>query len=88
MKNKIGYCNKSLESSFSRLNNVVTDIRSKNQTRFDFPIIDPKEFVYMGINMGTGKEQIGSNRFGINSRQEAKYTKPNIYQEKIKNINV
>jgi len=88
IKNKTGYCNKSLEPSFTRLNNVVNDTKSMTQTRFDFPIIDPKEFVYDGINMGYGKQQIGSNRFGINSRQEAKYTNPQVYQEKIKNINV
>jgi len=88
MKNKIGYCNQLLEPSFTRLNSVVSDVKSMRQSRFDFPIIDPKEYVYNGINMGYGKEQMGSNRFGINSRQEAKHTNPTEYQEKIKNINV
>jgi hypothetical protein len=86
--NTTTFCSRTLEPSFSRLNNVVSDVKSMAQTRFDYPIIDPKEYVYMGFNMGTGKEQLGSNRFGINSRLEAKNTNPTVYQNKIKNINV
>jgi hypothetical protein len=57
-------CNKQLDPQFSRLELPVTSYKSKTQTRFGFPIINPSEFVYYG----TVPEQYNNNRFGINSR--------------------
>ena len=67
-KNVSDTCNRQLESTNTRLEMPVTNIKMMAQSRYDFPIIDPRAFVYMGLTA----EQSGSNRFGINSRLQAK----------------
>lgn len=78
-KNVSETCNRQLESSNTRLEVPVTDVKMMTQSRYDFPIIDPRAFVYMGIT----SEQSGSNRFGINSRLQAKDMSQAAYYSKI-----
>lgn len=62
-------CNKIEDTNYTRYDNPVSNIRSVYINRYDFPIINPKEFVYYGI---TGTDQINNNRFGIDSQLAAK----------------
>lgn len=80
--NNSNVCNRQLESSNSRLDSAVSDVKTFTQSRYDFPIIDPRSYVFMGIN----DEQSGSNRFGINTRLQAKDTLPNDYYSKLNNF--
>lgn len=61
-------CSRNLEPNYSRLEYTTSTFKEKPQTRIEFPIIDPREFVYNGIN----SEQSGNNRFGVNTRLQAK----------------
>jgi hypothetical protein len=54
------------------------------QTRFDYPIRDPRSFVYYGFG-APGSDQVGSNRFGINTRLQAKDMTPADYAAKLAN---
>lgn len=72
-------CNRQLESTNSRLDSAVSDVKMMVQTRYDYPIVDPRAYVYNGIN----DEQSGSNRFGVNSRLQAKDMTPSAYYNKI-----
>jgi hypothetical protein len=76
-KNKnlsIRECNNFLNPQYTRLEQNVLDNRSIFINRFDHPIIDPKSTVYYGV---PSTEQVGNNRFGVNTRLQAKdnYTK-------------
>lgn len=62
-------CNKIEDINYTRLDNPANNLRSVYINRYDFPIIDPTEFVYYGI---TGTSQINNNRFGENSQLTAK----------------
>jgi len=77
---KINYelCGKEQDTLYSRLDIPVNNYRSiyiPNQ--YSFPIIDPREFVYFGAK---NTEQIGNERFGINTQLRAKdqVLKPNM----------
>ena len=72
-------CNRNLESSFSRLEHPVIDVKSMTTSRFDFPIEDPRGQVFYGMT----DEQSGDSRFGINSRLDARDMDPVDYYKKI-----
>lgn len=72
-------CNRGLESSFSRLENPVINVKSMNTSRFDFPIEDPRGQVFYGMT----EEQQGDMRFGVNSRLDARDMDPAEYYKKI-----
>jgi len=76
-------CSKSLELENTRLDKSVSEVKMLTQTRFDFPIRDPRSNVYYGFSMDS--DQIGSNRYGVNSRQQAKQMSPIDYSNKINN---
>jgi hypothetical protein len=61
-------CNKELESNYTRLEIPTYIYKERPQTRIEFPIIDPRLYVYEGIT----DEQYGNNRFGVNTRLQAK----------------
>jgi hypothetical protein len=87
LKNKQGICSRNLEPVNTRLEASVLDVKMLPQTRFDFPIRDPRVFVYYGFNSDKpGSEQVGSNRFGINTRLQAKDMSPNLYHKKLYNV--
>ncbi len=69
--NKVKYseCSKKNDTIYSRLDMPVSDLRSVYINRYDFPIIDPREFTYYGIPK---TEQMGNERFGINTQLRAK----------------
>jgi hypothetical protein len=71
-------CNNNQDTSYSRLNIPVNEFRSIYINRFDFPIIDPKEFVYYGME---NTEQINNQRWGVNTQLQAKdkISKPNMF---------
>lgn len=62
-------CSTFLDEIYSRLDKPVLDSRSKNFNRYEFPIINPSYTTYYGIS---NTEQINNNRFGVNSRLQAK----------------
>ena len=68
---KINYseCNKNQDTIYSRLDIPVNNYRSAYINRFDFPIINPNEFVYYGTQ---NTEQVNSQRFGVNTQLQAK----------------
>ena len=82
-----GVCSRNLESNNSRLESSVLDIKMAPQTRFDFPIRDPRSFVYFGFE-SANSEQVGSNRSGINTRLQAKDMTPADYYAKLSNTKI
>ena len=68
-KVKYSECDKKNDYTYSRLDIPVNNFRSIYINRYDFPIIDPKEFTYYGIS---NTDQIGNERFGINTQLRAK----------------
>jgi len=68
---KINYtnCGKSQDYTYSRLDAPVNELRSVEIKRWEFPIIDPKEWVYNGYDK---TEQTGNQRFGVNTQIAAK----------------
>jgi hypothetical protein len=68
---KISYsdCETNQDIIYSRLNQPVNDFRSVYINRYDYPIIDPKEFVYYG---SSNTEQIDNQRWGVNTQLQAK----------------
>lgn len=66
---KYSNCNNKQNYNYTRLNNPVHELRSVEINRFEFPIIDPIEFTYYGT---VGSDQIGNERFGINTQLRAK----------------
>jgi len=63
-------CTSEQDTLYSRLDIPVNNYRSIYINRYDFPIIDPKEFVYYGYEKSN--EQIGNQRFGVNTQLAAK----------------
>jgi hypothetical protein len=74
-------CSRILESEPTRLTRPVGDIRGATQSRYGFPIIDPKSFAYFG--MGPASEQSGSSRMGVNSRLAVKDMSPAEYSKQM-----
>ena len=62
-------CNDLLNINDTRLDKDIRDFKSVNINRFEYPIIDPLNFVFNGIPK---TEQIDNDRNGINSRLKAK----------------
>lgn len=62
-------CNDMLNPKNTRLDLPAIGLREATTSRFDFPIIPPSSWFYNGV---TGTKQVGNNRFGINSRLDAK----------------
>jgi hypothetical protein len=75
-------CSRNLEPTNTRLEASVLDAKMAPQTRFDFPIRDPRSSVFFGV---PGSEQVGSNRYGINTRMQAKDMTPAEYYAKLYN---
>lgn len=73
-------CSQDLDLRNTRLENSLSEVKMLTQNRFDFPIIDPRAYVYYGYK---DSEQNGSNRFGVNTRQQAKNMKAVDYYKKI-----
>lgn len=63
-------CNTEQDTIYSRLDIPVNNFKSIYINRFDYPIIDPQEFVYNGYELSN--EQIGNQRFGVNTQLAAK----------------
>lgn len=82
-----GMCSRNLEPTNTRLEGSVLDVKMAPQTRFDFPIRDPKSYVYYGIE-SANSEQVGSSRFGVNTRLQAKDMTPADYYAKLSNTKV
>jgi len=87
MKTNKTLCSRNLEPSNTRLEGSVLDVKMAPQTRFDYPIRDPRSFVYFGFT-NPGSEQVGSNRFGINTRIQAKDMIPADYASKLANTKI
>lgn len=68
---KVNYllCDKNQDTMYSRLDIPVNDYRSININRYEYPIVDPKEYVYYGV---PNTKQINNERFGVNTQLEAK----------------
>ena len=62
-------CNDLLNINDTRLDKDIRELKSVNINRFEYPIIDPLNFVFNGIPK---TEQIDNDRNGINSRLKAK----------------
>ena len=60
-------CNRVLEPNYTRLEIPTFIYKEKPQTRVEFPIIDPRFYVYEGL-----PDQYGNDRFGVNTRLQAK----------------
>jgi len=71
------YCNNNQDTIYSRLDIPVNNFKSVYINRYDFPIVNPKEFVYYGV---PNTDQINNERFGINTQLRAKdnINKPNM----------
>jgi len=69
-------CDTDQDTLYSRLDLPVNNYRSIYINRFEYPIIDPKEFVYYGYEKSN--EQINNQRFGVNTQLAAK---DNIYKQ-------
>jgi hypothetical protein len=80
-------CSRNLEPTNSRLEASVLDVKMAPQTRFDYPIRDPRSFVFFGFE-SPGSEQVGSNRNGINTRLQAKDMTPTAYYAKLSNTKI
>ena len=76
-------CNRQMQSSFTRMEDPAMEVRSMTTSRFDFPIEDPRGNVYYGMT----SDQEGDNRFGMNTRLEARDMDPSLYQKKIESKN-
>ena len=63
-------CDKNQDTLYSRLDIPVNNYRSIYINRFDYPIIDPKEFVYYGYEKSN--DQINNQRFGVNTQLAAR----------------
>jgi hypothetical protein len=62
-------CGDDISTRYSRLNNNINEIKDKPYNRYEFPLLDPKEFVYYGIEK---TPQIGNNRAGVSTRIDIK----------------
>jgi hypothetical protein len=87
LKSSSTMCSRNLEPSNTRLEASVLDVKMAPQTRFDYPIRDPRSFVYFGFS-SPGSDQVGSNRFGVNTRLQAKDMTPADYAAKLANTKI
>jgi hypothetical protein len=76
---KVNYsdCKTNQDFEYSRLNIPVNNFRSVYINRFEYPIVDPREYVYYGAQ---NTEQVNNQRFGVNTQLQAKdkVSKPNL----------
>jgi hypothetical protein len=76
---KVNYteCDSKQDTFYSRLDIPVNDFRSIYINRFEYPIIDPKEFTYYG---SSNTDQVDNQRWGVNTQLVAKdkINKPNM----------
>lgn len=77
LQKPIGECS-NLKQSYSRMNRSSVDVRTGYGSRFDFPIVDPRESVFNGFS-----NQEGDLRFGIDTRAQAKFGDQDEYYNKI-----
>ena len=63
-------CDNIRNETSTRLNNSVIDLKEVDITNYhmDFPIINPKEYVFYGNNKNVGDNQ----RFGVNTQLQAR----------------
>lgn len=66
--NQFNNCPSFMDTTYSRLG--YEEVREKSINRFSYPIVDPKQTVYYGINCM--EDQCGNNRFGLNTRLQIK----------------
>lgn len=62
-------CSDDISTKYSRLNNNINLIKEKPYNRYEFPLLNPSDFVYYGID---NTKQIGNNRAGVSTRIESK----------------
>ena len=62
-------CHDNLNYKYSRLDIPTNDLRSVYINRYDFPIVEPQNNIYYGMN---GTEQTGDSRFGVNTKLKLK----------------
>lgn len=67
-KKQVKQCNTFLDDNYTRLN-PQNNINELSYNRYDFPIIDPREYVFNGF---ADNNTIGNNRHGMSSRIELK----------------
>lgn len=74
---KYSECDKKQDIQYTRLDKPVNDLRSVYINRFEYPIVDPLEYVYYG---SSNTNQVGNQRWGVNTQLEAKdkIMKPNM----------
>jgi hypothetical protein len=77
-KVKYSLCGTEQDTLYSRLDIPVNKYRSIYINRYEYPIIDPREWVYYGT---PNTNQFGNQRFGVNTQLEAKdaVTAPNMF---------
>lgn len=78
--------------NYTRLNHPVNNLRSVFINRFNFPIIDPQEFIYNGYNGSSvlvednnNINQNGNERYGQNTQLRAK---DSIYKPKLPKFSI
>lgn len=62
-------CGGDISTKYSRLNNNINEIKDKPYNRYEYPLLNPTEFVYYGIDK---TPQVGNNRTGISTRIDIK----------------
>ena len=67
-KKKVSTCNDFLDNTHTRLNTQI-NVNELPYNRYDFPIIDPREFVFYGFD---DNNTIGNDRQGMSSRIQVK----------------
>ena len=72
-------CTSEQDTLYSRLDIPLNNYRSIYINRYEYPIVDPREFVYNGYELSN--EQIGNQRFGVNTQLAAK---DKIYKQDMK----
>lgn len=67
--NVVNECNDFLDLNNTRLDNDILELKSVNIDRYEYPIIQPSNYVFNGI---PNTEQVNNDRNGVNSRLRAK----------------
>jgi len=67
--NTFNECNNFLDINNTRLDNDLRDFKSVNIDRYEYPIIQPLNYVFNGFS---NTEQVNNDRNGVNSRLRAK----------------
>lgn len=73
-------CSNEMQTSYCRMEHPAIDVRSMTQSRFDFPIYDPRTHVYYGNGITQGDEYAG-----INTRLQARDMDPKEFYGKFYN---